>query len=126
MKPKRWQECHDVAWGIAGGALLAALAIGALFLIGCATMRFGPTERLVSTAEADAYCRPRVRAENLGPVMHGCWVPRENMIVADSPYVLAHERRHAAGWEHRGECHASAQHPDGVRLDGRPCDWYRP
>lgn len=111
------------------GYTFAALGVlvACALLTGCATMRFGPTERLVSTAEADAYCRPRLRAAGVdtGPIIYGCWVPRENVIVADSPAVLAHERRHAEGWEHHGPCHSSPAHPDGVKLDGTPCDWYR-
>ena len=42
------------------------------------------------------------------------------------PEVLAHELRHADGWEHHGACHSSKAVPDGVKLDGTPCDWYRP
>lgn len=108
---------------ILAGATTAVLA-GAL-LAGCATMAFGPIERMVTTAEADAYCRPRVRGDELAKVMHGCWIPRENTIVADSPWVLAHERRHADGWDHRGACHSTEAHPDGLTLDGKACEWFR-
>lgn len=114
----------DVLFGAVGGALAVAAAL-ALLLSGCATMQFGAMERLVTTAEADAYCRPRVSVHELGPVVHGCWLAHENMIVADSPAVLHHEQKHAAGWDHSGPCHSTDVYPDGLTLDGKPCVWFR-
>lgn len=80
------------------------------------------------SATVDAYCRAHVRADNLAPVMYGCYVKSANLIMVEEgrPEVLAHELRHVDGWEHRGECHSTKASPDGVKLDGTPCDWYRP
>jgi hypothetical protein len=103
-----------------------------LALAGCASMLPTQTVNGVAvyvrdTKTVDAYCRPRVRAENLGPRMYGCYIRAENtiMVVPDRPWGLAHELRHADGWEHHGACHSSQEHPDGLKPDGMPCDWYR-
>jgi hypothetical protein len=34
-------------------------------------------------------------------------------------------RGRRTGWEHRGPCHSSEAHPDGLKPNGSPCEWYR-
>jgi hypothetical protein len=74
-----------------------------------------------------AYCYSRLSAEERNqPHIYGCYTTGEMIMVEEGhPEVLAHELRHAQGWEHRGPCHSSEAHPDGLKPDGSPCDWYR-
>ncbi len=76
----------------------------------------------------DAYCRAHVRADNLAPVLYGCYVPADNLIMIaegdDKDAILAHELRHVDGWEHHGWCRSRRFYSD-VTVGGRACDWYR-
>lgn len=79
-------------------------------------------------AEVATYCYSRIRPEDRAqPHIYGCYVPQDRMILVEEghPAVLAHELRHAQGWNHRGACHSSERYPDGRKPDGSPCEWYR-
>ena len=106
-------------------ALLALLA-------GCATAL--PTETINGMpvyvrprSTVEAFCYNLLRAADRAPHIYGCFARQENIIMVEAghPEVLAHELRHADGWDHKGPCHSSREHPDGVKLDGTPCEWYR-
>ena len=74
------------------------------------------------------YCYGRIRAvDRAQPHIYGCYVPGDRLIMVEEghPEVLAHELKHAQGWEHRGACHSSKAHPDGLKPDGTSCDWYK-
>jgi len=102
-------------------------------LAGCASM--APTQVIDGVSvyvrpasDVATYCYGRVRPEDRAqPHLYGCWVPADHIIMVEAghPAVLAHELRHAQGWDHRGACHSSEQRPDGLKPDGTPCDWYR-
>jgi hypothetical protein len=65
--------------------------------------------------------------ERSQPNIYGCYARSENIIMVTEghPAVLAHELRHTNGWEHHGPCHSTEAHPDGLKPDGSPCEWYR-
>ena len=105
----------------------------ALLLAGCASMM--PTQMIDGVAvyirdakTVDDYCRPRLPAEQRNaPVVYGCHVARDRTVMVREGYpaVLAHELRHAQGWDHVGSCHSTVENPNGVKLDGSPCEWFR-
>jgi hypothetical protein len=108
--------------------LLAACAI----LAGCASMLpnqviDGIAVYIRDGATVDNYCRPRVRPADRGPRMYGCYIAADRtiMVAEGHPAVLAHELKHAQGWDHVGVCHSTVENPNGVRLDGTPCEWFR-
>lgn len=124
-------------WDHAIAAALAAL-LALAFLAGCAGVM--PTQTVNGVAvyvrpddEVTRYCYNRVRPEDRavadlpGGRIFGCYVPAERTIVVAEghPEVLAHELRHAAGWNHRGPCHSTREYPDGRKPDGSPCEWYQ-
>jgi hypothetical protein len=105
-------------------------------LTGCASML--PTQTIDGiaiyirdAATVDTYCRAHTAADQSipGRQMGGCYVRQDRTImVAEGPrqeIVLAHELRHAQGWNHRGPCHSTEVYPDGLKPDGTPCEWYR-
>lgn len=109
------------------GGLLACFV-----LVGCASML--PTQMVDGVAvyirdvkTVDDYCRPRIRPADRAPRIYGCYVARDRivMVAEGYPAVLAHELRHAQGWDHTGACHSTVENPNGVRLDGTPCEWFR-
>jgi hypothetical protein len=110
-----------------------ALVVSAFaLLVGCASM--APTQMVDGVAvyvrdraTVDTYCRYRIRSEDRQPHIYGCWVPADRMIMVEDghPAVLAHELRHAQGWNHRGACHSTEADPNGRKPDGTPCEWYR-
>ena len=86
-----------------------------------------PTCRLHDTVhDIEGAVRPSSRASR-PPHIYGCFARSEHIIMVEAghPDVLAHELRHANGWEHRGPCHSSEAHPDGLKPNGSPCEWYR-
>lgn len=109
------------------------MALAALALAGCATM--APTQvtengiavYVRDRATVEAYCYTRIRPEDRQPHVYGCYVPNDRIIMVEDghPEVLAHELKHSQGWQHRGACHSTRQHPDGLKPDGTPCEWYR-
>lgn len=108
------------------------LGLAALAASGCASMLPQQTVDGVAiyerpAAEVQSYCTPRVKPEQRGPHMFGCYVPRERTIVYETGYteVRDHELRHAQGWDHVGACHSSKANPDGLTPAGQPCQWYR-
>jgi hypothetical protein len=111
---------------------MRTLFLSALLLTGCASL---PTQTVNGVAvhvrpatEVAQFCYGRVDAETRSqPHLYGCYARGERIILVEEgqPAVLAHELRHANGWEHRGPCHSSEAHPDGVKPDGTPCEWYR-
>jgi len=111
---------------------MRTLFLSALLLTGCASL---PTQTVNGVAvyvrpaaEVAQFCYGRVDAETRSqPHIYGCFARSEHIIMvqADHPDVLAHELRHANGWEHRGPCHSSEAHPDGLKPNGSPCEWYR-
>jgi hypothetical protein len=115
-------------------AILAPWVLLALLLTGCAGMV--PTQTVNGVpvyvrpaAEVAAYCYSRLSAEERAqPHIYGCYTRGAGamiMVEEGHPAVLAHELRHAQGWEHRGPCHSSEAHPDGLKPNGSPCEWYR-
>ena len=74
----------------------------------------------VPRSTVEAFCYNLLRAADRAPHIYGCFARQENIIMVEAghPEVLAHELRHADGWDHKGPCHSSREHPDGVKLDG--------
>lgn len=109
------------------------LVVLVLLLSGCAGMLPNQTVDGVAVYIRDAkyvdnYCRPRVRPADRGPRMYGCYIAQDRtiMVVEGHPAVLAHELRHAQGWDHVGSCHSTVENPNGMRADGKtPCEWFR-
>jgi hypothetical protein len=111
---------------------MRTLFLSALLLTGCASML--PTQTVNGVAvyvrdwpTVDTYCRPRVRPDNLGEAMYGCYISAENtiMVIPSNPAVLYHEVKHSQGSNHRGPRHSTPDHLDGLKPDGSPCEWYR-
>lgn len=78
-------------------------------------------------ATVEAFCYNRLRPADRAPRVYGCYSKAESIIMVEEghPEVLAHELRHARGWDHRGPCHSTREHPDGLTLTGTPCEWFR-
>ncbi len=104
----------------------------AMLLGGCASM--SPTQTIDGIAvyvrprgTVEAYCYNRIRPADRAPHVYGCYIKQDNIIMVEEghPAVLAHELKHAQGWDHAGPCHSSEAFPDGRKLDGSPCDWHR-
>ncbi len=99
---------------------------------GCASL---PTQTVDGVAvyersadEVARYCYGKLSVEErMQPHIYGCYVHSDRLIMVEAGHleVLAHERRHAQGWLHRGPCHSTRAQPDGVKPDGSPCEWYR-
>lgn len=120
--------------GLWVGYMFIALGVLAAcsLLVGCASMLpdkmvDGVAVYIRDAKTVDDYCRPRVRVSDRGPRMYGCYIPADRiiMVAEGHPAVLAHEIRHAQGWDHVGTCHSTDANPNGTRLDGSPCEWFR-
>ena len=115
---------------------------------GCAALRAEAPTRIVDGVPiyerdedtVEAYCKQHVKAEHqvelsMGRTapLRGCWVSADRliMVVPDNPAILAHELRHAQGWDHIGPCHSrnwavGTGQPVDIKPDGvTPCEWYR-
>ena len=111
---------------------MRTLLTAVLLLAGCASL---PTQMVNGVAvyvrpaaEVAQFCYGRVDAETRSqPHIYGCYARGERIIMVEEgrSEVLAHELRHAQGWEHRGPCHSSPVYPDGLKPDGSACEWYR-
>jgi hypothetical protein len=105
----------------------------ALFAVSCASGAFRVVDGITvyerPAGEVERYCYGRLRQEQLTGAkrIYGCYVSRERTIVVEQghPEVLAHELKHAQGWDHTGPCHSTVAHLDGLKLDGTPCVWFR-
>jgi hypothetical protein len=109
------------------------LVLASLLLAGCASsiprMVDGIAIYERPRATVEAYCYNRLSyEERQQDRVFGCYNAREHLLMVEEghPEVLAHELRHAQGWQHRGPCHSTIAQPDGIKPDGRPCAWYRP
>lgn len=108
------------------------LLLALVLFAGCATVR--PTQvvngiavYVQPRATVEAFCYNRLRPADRAPRIYGCYARSEGIIMVEDghPEVLAHELRHAQGWDHRGPCHSSREHPDGLTMAGTPCEWFR-
>jgi hypothetical protein len=120
------------AWPMNTPRVGAAFGAVCSLLAGCAGMLPNQTVDGVAVYIRDAqyvdnYCRPRVRGSDRGPRMYGCYIAQDRtiMVAEGHPAVLAHELRHAQGWDHVRPCHSTVENPNGTRLDGSPCEWFR-
>lgn len=114
-------------------AALGALAVCSMLTAGCSIVMLpdkivdGVAVYVKDAKYVDDYCRPRVRVSDRGPRMYGCYIPADRtiMVAEGHPAVLAHELKHAQGWEHVGPCHSTVENPNGTKPDGSPCEWFR-
>jgi hypothetical protein len=125
---------------IGGSLLLSALSALALLLGGCVGMMPERTVNGVAVyirprSEVEAYCYSRIRASDRQPHIYGCYVKGDRIIMAEAGTrpdgsteadTIAHELRHADGWDHRGPCHSLPGNANGIKPDGTPCEWFRP